>query len=227
MNHNSKKTRTESFSLEEECKSNKKFKKDGSSSGSTSRAPSATTMAASLSKNDSSANNIVTGPRKDALMWDDYFMSVAFLSSMRSKDPNTQVGACIVNKEKRIVGIGYNGFPRGCSDEELPWARHSESGNELETKYPYVCHAEVNAILNKNSADVQGCSLYVGLFPCNECAKMVIQSGIREVIFLSDKYKNSNSMIASRRLFNMANVKLRQHQPKEEQVVIKFPQSQA
>jgi dCMP deaminase len=161
--------------------------------------------------------------RSDPLCWDDYFMSVAFLSSMRSKDPNTQVGACIVNGEKRIVGIGYNGFPRGCDDDELPWARHSESGNELETKYPYVCHAEVNAILNKNSADVQGCSLYVGLFPCNECAKMIIQSGIREVVFLSDKYKNSNSMIASRKLLGMAKVTTRQHTPKGEEVVIKFP----
>ena len=111
--------------------------------------------------------------RANALSWDDYFMSVAFLSSMRSKDPSTQVGACIVNSEKRIVGIGYNGFPKNCSDDELPWTRESESGSELDTKYPYVCHAELNAILNKNSADVQGCSIYVGLFPCNECAKMV------------------------------------------------------
>ena len=150
---------------------------------------------------EASQKTQMTMARANALSWDDYFMSVAFLSSMRSKDPNTQVGACIVNSEKRIVGIGYNGFPRGCSDDALPWARHSENGNELDTKYPYVCHAEVNAILNKNSADVQGCSIYVGLFPCNECAKMIIQSGIREVVFLSDKYKNSNSMIASRKLF--------------------------
>ena len=121
---------------------------------------------------EASQKTQMTTARANALSWDDYFMSVAFLSSMRSKDPNTQVGACIVNSEKRIVGIGYNGFPRGCSDDALPWARHSEKGNELDTKYPYVCHAEVNAILNKNSADVQGCSIYVGLFPCNECAKM-------------------------------------------------------
>lgn len=172
---------------------------------------------------DEAPSQQATSARQDAISWDDYFMSVAFLSSMRSKDPSTQVGACIVNEEKRIVGIGYNGFPRGCSDDALPWARHSESGNELETKYPYVCHAEVNAILNKNSADVQGCSLYVGLFPCNECAKMIIQSGIREVVFLSDKYKTSNSMIASRKLFNMAKIKLRQHKPKANEVTIKFP----
>ncbi len=161
--------------------------------------------------------------RSETISWDDYFMSVAFLSSMRSKDPNTQVGACIVNDQKRIVGIGYNGFPRGCSDDELPWARHSESNNELDTKYPFVCHAEVNAILNKNSAGVEGCSLYVGLFPCNECAKIIIQSGIKEVVFLSDKYKNSNSMVASRKMMNMAKVIYRQHIPATDKVVICFP----
>jgi len=165
--------------------------------------------------------------RADALSWDDYFMSVAFLSSMRSKDPSTQVGACIVNAEKRIVGIGYNGFPKNCSDDELPWARESESGNELDTKYPYVCHAELNAILNKNSADVQGCSIYVGLFPCNECAKMIIQSGIQEVVYLSDKYKLTNSMIASRRLLNMGKVHLRQHIPSKQQISIDFPVPEA
>ena len=214
MPQEGKRARTESLSLEEECK---KRTED--------EAGRATTMAASLSRSagSSSTDNNKMGPRQGALSWDDYFMSVAFLSSMRSKDPNTQIGACIVNQEKRIVGIGYNGFPRGCGDHELPWARTSESGNELETKYPYVCHAEVNAILNKNSADVQGCTLYVGLFPCNECAKMVIQSGIREVVFLSDKYKTSNSMIASRKLFDMAKVKLRQHVPKEDKTVIYFP----
>ena len=138
-------------------------------------------------------------------------MSIAFLSSMRSKDPNTQVGACIVNADKRIVGIGYNGFPRGCSDEELPWAREAE--NPLDTKYPYVCHAEMNAILNKNSADVKGCSIFVALFPCNECAKLIVQSGISEVVYLSDKYAATVPVIASRRLLEMAKVKLRHHIP--------------
>jgi dCMP deaminase len=99
-------------------------------------------------------------------------MAIAFLSSLRSKDPNTQVGACIVNSDKRIVGIGYNGFPRGCSDDELPWARENE--DPLQTKYPFVCHAEMNAILNKNSADVKGCTIYTALFPCNECTKLII-----------------------------------------------------
>ena len=158
--------------------------------------------------------------RPDALCWDDYFMSVAFLSSMRSKDPSTQVGACIVSPDKRIVGIGYNGFPRGCSDDVLPWNKTAES--TLDTKYPYVCHAEMNAILNKNSADVKGCAIYVGLFPCNECAKMVIQSGIAEVVYLSDKYHETNSMKASRTMLNMANVTLRQHIPGPSKIEINF-----
>jgi len=158
--------------------------------------------------------------RQDVLEWDDYFMSVAFLSAMRSKDPSTQVGACIVNNEKRIVGIGYNGFPRGCSDDELPWSRCAE--DELDTKYPYVCHAEVNAILNKNSADVRGCTMYVALFPCNECAKIIIQSGINEVVYLSDKYQHTPSMKASRRMLDMAKVKYRMHIPKREEVGIHF-----
>eukprot|EP01040_Poterioochromonas_malhamensis_P003114 gene3114-3313_t len=158
--------------------------------------------------------------RKDALSWDDYFMSVAFLSAMRSKDPSTQVGACIVNEDKRIVGIGYNGFPRGCSDDELPWDR--DGADELETKYPYVCHAEVNAILNKNSSDVRGCSMYVALFPCNECAKVIIQSGIKEVVYMSDKYAEHNSMKASRKMMTLAKIHLRQFEPTLQCVNIDF-----
>jgi dCMP deaminase len=151
------------------------------------------------------------------IKWDDYFMSIAFLSAKRSKDPNTQVGACIVNPDKRIVGIGYNGFPRGCSDDLLPWDRE---GDFEDTKYAYVCHAEVNAILNKNSADVKGCTMYVALFPCNECAKTIIQAGIREIVFLSDKYKGTPSMNASRTMFGMAGVKLRQAQLSETCITI-------
>ncbi|XP_067578060.1 deoxycytidylate deaminase isoform X2 [Pseudorca crassidens] len=113
--------------------------------------------------------------RDDYLEWPEYFMAVAFLSAQRSKDPNSQVGACIVNAENKIVGIGYNGMPNGCSDDLLPWRRTAES--ILDTKYPYVCHAELNAIMNKNSADVKGCTMYVALFPCNECAKLIIQAG--------------------------------------------------
>jgi dCMP deaminase len=144
--------------------------------------------------------------RQDYLSWDEYFMGLAMLSSMRSKDPSTQVGACIVNKEKKIVGIGYNGFPIGCEDDEFPWEREGEWG---ETKYPYVCHAELNAILNSNSSDLKGSSIYVGLFPCNECAKAIIQSGIKEVVYLSDKYEKASSTIASKKMMVASGVAIR------------------
>lgn len=145
--------------------------------------------------------------RADYIKWDEYFMGIAILSAKRSKDPNTQVGACIVNDRKRIVGIGYNGFPAGCSDDILPWAR--EAQNQNDTKYPYVVHAEVNAVLN-STKDLLGASLYVALFPCNECAKVIIQSGIKEVIYLSDKYGKTDSVMAAKKMFNMAGVKFRQ-----------------
>lgn len=145
------------------------------------------------------------------LSWDDYFMAMAFLTARRSKDPNTQVGACIVSPQKRIVGLGYNGFPRGCSDDSLPWARRAPS--PLHNKYHYVCHAEVNAILNKGSAEVRDATLYVALFPCNECAKMIIQAGIAEVVYLHDTYHDSEQCRASRVLFTMAGVQLRQLKP--------------
>jgi dCMP deaminase len=149
--------------------------------------------------------------RADYLSWDDYFMAISFLSAMRSKDPNTQVGACIVDSNKCIIGIGYNGFPRGCSDETLPWARNGDC--ELHKKYPYVVHAEVNAILNKCSANVRGASIYVALFPCNECSKVIIQSGIKEVVYLKDTYHDTEACRASRIMFQMAGVKLRQYLP--------------
>ncbi len=145
--------------------------------------------------------------RTDYIGWDEYFMGVAILSSKRSKDPSTQVGACIVNMHKKIVGTGYNGFPIGCDDADLPWDRE---GDFLETKYPYVCHAELNAILNSISRDLHGCSIYVALFPCNECAKAIIQSGIREVVYLSDKYADTDIVRASKRMFRQAGVILRQ-----------------
>ena len=121
--------------------------------------------------------------RIDYINWDEYFMGIAVLSGKRSKDPSTQVGACIINKDKKIVGVGYNGFPAGCSDEDFPWDREGEF---LQTKYPFVMHAEQNAILN-SIKKLTGCSIYVGLFPCHECAKAIIQSGIKEVIYLSEK----------------------------------------
>ncbi len=128
----------------------------------------------------------------------------AFLAALRSKDPVTKVGACIVNQEKKIVGIGYNGFPIGCSDLKFPWSK--DTIDPLNSKYLYVCHAEVNAILNKNSADTKGCDIYVALFPCNGCAKMIIQSRIKKVIYFSDKYADKPSTIASKKLLDAAGV---------------------
>ncbi|XP_048160711.1 deoxycytidylate deaminase isoform X3 [Corvus hawaiiensis] len=158
--------------------------------------------------------------REDYLEWPEYFMAVAFLSAQRSKDPSSQVGACIVNSENKIVGIGYNGMPNGCSDDVLPWTR--TGANRLDTKYPYVCHAELNAIMNKNSADVKGCSMYVALFPCNECAKLIIQAGIKEVIFMSDKYHDTTEMTAARRMFDLAGIIYREFKPKCNKIIIDF-----
>ena len=138
------------------------------------------------------------------ISWDEYFMGIALLSAKRSKDPSTQVGACIVNKDKRIIAIGYNGFPKGCEDDEFPWGK--TDSDPLNTKYPYVVHAEANAILNSNS-NLKGSKLYVTLFPCNECAKLLIQSGIEEIVYLSDKHALSDSVKASKRMLDAAGVK--------------------
>lgn len=143
---------------------------------------------------------------KNYILWDEYFMGVAKLSALRSKDPSTKVGACIVNEKKRIVGIGYNGLPYGCNDDEYPWEREGEF---LETKYPYVVHAEPNAILNSTNK-LDNATIYVTLFPCNECAKLIIQSGIREIVYISDKYNGSNENIASKKMLESAGVKCRQ-----------------
>lgn len=139
--------------------------------------------------------------RSGYISWDEYFMGVALLAAKRSKDPNTQVGACIVSPDNIILSTGYNGFPAGCSDDEYPWDRTGE-----ETKYPYVVHAELNAILNANGKSLRGAKIYVALFPCNECAKAIIQSGIREVVYLSDKYADSDATRASKRMLNSAGV---------------------
>ena len=146
--------------------------------------------------------------REDYLSWDEYFMGIALLSSMRSKAPSTQVGACIVNSEKRILSVGYNGMPRCCSDDEFPWGKEE---NPLNSKYLYVCHAELNAILNCASGNVRGCTVFTTLFPCNECAKAIIQSGIAEVVYMSDKYSDSDSVLASKRMFTTAGVKFREY----------------
>ena len=157
--------------------------------------------------------------RQDYLSWDEYFMGVALLSAQRSKDPNTQVGACIVNPRNKIVGVGYNGFPTGCSDDEFPWNRE---GDFLDTKYPYICHAELNAVINKISADLYNCRLYVALFPCNECAKVIIQAGITEVIYLSDKYAETEEVKASRRMFQAAGVMCRRLEVSRSKLTIRF-----
>ena len=153
--------------------------------------------------------------REGYLCWDDYFMSVALLSGKRSKDPNTQVGACIVNKNNVIESIGYNGLPKGCSDDEFPWEKEGEM---LNTKYPFVVHAELNAILNAKGKDLSGCKIYVALFPCNECAKAISQSGISEVVYLSDKYSNTDSVKASKMMFKCAGVELRQLVPSYKEI---------
>ena len=147
--------------------------------------------------------------RKEYLSWDQYFMGVAKLSAMRSKDPNTQVGACIVGNDNRILSIGYNGTPNGYDDKAFPWDRE---GEPLETKYLYVCHAEMNAILNYRGSrkELENAKIYVDLFPCNECAKLIIQSGIKEVIYLSDKYEGTEGNVASKLLLDSCGVKYRQ-----------------
>ena len=157
--------------------------------------------------------------RKDYISWDTYFMSIAKLSSLRSKDPSTQVGACIVSSDNRILSIGYNGAPNGFDDEDFPWERE---GKPIDTKYMYVCHAELNAILNfrGNKRDLEGSKLYASLFPCNECAKAIVQSGIKEVIYLDNKYKDTDSCIASRRLFDTCGVSYREFNKDVDKITI-------
>ncbi|HBB71451.1 MAG TPA: cytidine deaminase [Ruminococcus sp.] len=148
--------------------------------------------------------------RTDYISWDEYFMGIAMLSAQRSKDNSTQVGACIVSGENKIVSVGYNGMPTGCSDDEMPWERTGETS--LDTKYPFVCHAELNAILNSRHS-VSGCTLYVTLYPCNECAKAIIQSGIRRVVYRSNKYAGTESVAASEMLFRTCGVEVRAYEP--------------
>lgn len=157
--------------------------------------------------------------RKDYISWDEYFMGVAMLASMRSKDPNTQVGACIVSKENKILSIGYNGFPNGCSDDEFPWAREGEMG---ETKYAYVSHAELNAILNYRGGSLENTKVYVSLFPCNECAKALIQAGIKSVVYAGDKYDGTPANLAAKKMFKAAGVEYREYTYTGREVVIKL-----
>ena len=145
----------------------------------------------------------MSGKREGYISWDEYFMGISKLSGMRSKDPNTQVGACIVGSDHRILSMGYNGFPNGCPDELFPWARE---GDALDTKYAFVTHSELNAILNYRGGSLEGTTLYVSLFPCNECAKAIIQAGIRTVVYADDKYKDTPMNIAAKRMFDAAGV---------------------
>ena len=156
-----------------------------------------------LTKMKYAADAKAAAKRADYISWDEYFMGVAHLSGMRSKDPNTQVGACIVSGNNKILSMGYNGFPNGCSDDDFPWARE---GEPLDTKYAYVTHSELNAILNYRGGSLEGTKLYVSLFPCNECAKAIIQAGIRTVVYDSDKYNGTPMNIASKRMFEAAGV---------------------
>ncbi len=152
----------------------------------------------------------MSGKRTDYITWDEYFMAVAKLAGMRSKDPNTQVGACIVSSDHKILSIGYNGFPMGCSDDEYPWER--EGDDPLLTKYPYVAHGELNAILNYRGGSLEGSTIYVGMFPCNECTKAIIQSGIKEIVYSMNKYPDSPAVLASQRMLASAGVKVRRYQ---------------
>ena len=156
--------------------------------------------------------------RTDYINWQQYFMGIALLSAQRSKDNSTQVGACIVNTENKIVAMGYNGMPNGCDDDEMPWER--SANDELNTKYPFVCHAELNAILNRNSANLKGCTVYVTLFPCNECAKAIIQSGIKKVVYLENKYADTNSVIASMLMFKKCGIEFEQYQSANKQIIL-------
>ena len=155
--------------------------------------------------------------RTDYISWDEYFMGIAMLAAKRSKDPSTQVGACIVSPDNIIISTGYNGMPKGCSDDEFPWGREG-----AETKYPYVGHAELNAILNANGRDLRGSRIYVALFPCNECAKAIIQSGVKEVLYLSDKYAASASTRASKRMLTAAGVAFRQLKTDLQSITLDF-----
>lgn len=158
--------------------------------------------------------------RQDYLSWDEYFMGIALLSAKRSKDPNTSVGSCIVSEENRILSVGYNGMPAGCSDDDYPWERE---GSVLDTKYAYVCHAEMNAILNyTGSIAMKGAKLYTTLFPCNECTKAIIQKGVKNIYYLSDKYAHTDTTIASKRMLDSAGVNYHKYEPTDREITLRL-----
>lgn len=157
--------------------------------------------------------------REDYITWDEYFMGIAMLSGMRSKDPSTQVGACIVSQDNKILSMGYNGFPKGCSDDEFPWTKE---GEPLDNKYFYSTHSELNAILNYRGGSLECAKLYVTLFPCNECAKAIIQCGIETVVYECDKYSDTESVIASKRMFDAAGVRYYQYSKTNRKITIEL-----
>ena len=159
--------------------------------------------------------------REDFITWDEYFMGVAKLSAFRSKDPNTQVGACIVSEDNKILSMGCNGLPRGCSDEVFPWSRNDSENDFYNTKYPYVTHSELNAILNYRGGSLEGSKLYVSLFPCNECAKAIIQAGIKTIVYAEDKYADTDVVKASKRMLNAAGIRYYEYQATNRVIKIK------
>lgn len=157
--------------------------------------------------------------KQEYLKWDEYFMGVALLSAERSKDPNTSVGACIVSPDNKILSVGYNGMPTGCDDDEFPWGRE---GEPLNTKYLYVCHAELNALLNYTGTNLRGSRIYTTLFPCNECTKAIIQSGINKIIYLSDKYADTSSTIAAKNMLRATGIEFVQYEPANKDITLKL-----
>lgn len=157
--------------------------------------------------------------RTDYISWDEYFMGVAKMSALRSKDPNTQVGACIVSNDNKILSMGYNGLPRGCSDDEFPWTRE---GEPLDNKYMYTAHSELNAILNYRGGSLDNAKMYVTLFPCNECAKAIIQAGIKTIVYACDKYADTAAVIGSKRMLNAAGVRYYEYQPTGRKIEIEL-----
>ena len=162
----------------------------------------------------------MSSKRKGYLKWDEYFMGLAMLASMRSKDPNTQVGCCIVDSDNRILSLGYNGFPIGCSDDVFPWERQAK--RSYDTKYNYVCHAELNAILSYKGNSLKGAKVYVNQFPCNECAKAIIQAGIKSIIYYDDKYADTDTVKSSKRMFNAVGLKYKKFKKLNKKITIEL-----
>lgn len=166
-----------------------------------------------------------TSKKRDGYIeWEEYFMATALLAEQRSKDPHTQVGACLINEDKRIVGVGYNGFPLRCSDDDFPWSK-GESPNELDSKHMYVVHAEVNAIIGKPTSETRGCTIYVTEFPCNNCAKVIIQSHIKNVIYLRNKKDGTKEDFASKKMLDTAGIEYTKFNTKREKIEINFQQA--